>query len=81
MLSWGPPHDPYETAPAEFNQLYDPVALRLRPNVPAELENDARPWLAGYYAHCSVLDAGTGDLLQTLEEEGLAENTLFCLHF
>ncbi|MBN1934200.1 MAG: sulfatase [Anaerolineae bacterium] len=76
MLSWGPPHDPYQTAPEEFRQLYDPAALELRPNVPAEMEAAAREWLAGYYAHCSALDWCLGELLRTLDEAGVFENTL-----
>jgi arylsulfatase A-like enzyme len=76
MLSWGPPHDPYETAPEAFREMYDPATLELRPNVPAEVEAEARVWLAGYYAHCSALDACFGALMASLEEAGLAENTL-----
>ena len=76
FLSWGPPHNPYETAPPEF-RMYEPAALELRPNVP---ENDAaatRKDLAGYYAHCSALDACVGDLLRTLRERNLDGNTIF----
>jgi arylsulfatase A-like enzyme len=77
LLSWGPPHNPYETAPEEFRRLYDAAHLELRPNVPDELAPQARQWLAGYYAHCSALDACVGDLLTTLDETGIADNTLF----
>jgi len=76
MLSWGPPHDPYATAPEAFRQLYDPGNIALRPNVPEELAGDAREWLAGYYAHCSALDWCFGEVLKTLDEAGLADNTL-----
>jgi arylsulfatase A-like enzyme len=76
-LSWGPPHDPYDTAPAAFRALYDPATLQLRPNVPPEMEADARRRLAGYYAHCTALDECIGALLSTLEETGLADNTIF----
>jgi arylsulfatase A-like enzyme len=76
VLSWGPPHDPYHTAPGAFRQLYDPAALELRPNVPAGIEAQARQWLAGYYAHCSALDRCFGELVRTLDEKGLAERTL-----
>lgn len=77
VLSWGPPHNPYETAPDEFRHLYDAAHLELRPNVPDELAPQARQWLAGYYAHCSALDACVDDLLTTLDETGIADNTLF----
>lgn len=77
VLSWGPPHAPYETAPAAYRKLYDTAAVELRPNVPPEMAEEARKWIAGYYAHCTALDDCLGELLQTLEEEGLAENTIF----
>ena len=75
VLSWGPPHNPYETAPGEFRDLYHPPDIKLRPNVPAEKAADAREWLAGYYAHCSAIDKSVGDIMATLDERGLSENT------
>ena len=77
VLSWGPPHAPYETAPEAYRQMYDPHSIELRPNVPPEMAEEARNWIAGYYAHCTALDDCLGALLQTLEDEGLAENTVF----
>lgn len=76
-LSWGPPHAPYHTAPPEFRDLYRPADVELRPNVPASHAERAREWLAGYYAHCTALDRCVGDLLQTVEEEGIGEETIF----
>ena len=75
-LAWGPPHDPYMTAPEKYRALYNPAKLTLRPNVPANLDAQARKNLAGYYAHCSALDDAMGELLATLRESGLAENTI-----
>src|SRR5439155_27289766 len=75
-LAWGPPHDPYLTAPPEYRALYDPARLVLRPNVPASMAPELRKNLAGYYAHCSALDAAMGELIQTLQETGLAEITI-----
>jgi arylsulfatase A-like enzyme len=43
FLSWGPPHDPYLTAPEKFRKLYDPDKLRLPPNVPQD-EQDFFPY-------------------------------------
>ena len=57
--------------------MYDPNSIELRPNVPPEMAEEARNWIAGYYAHCTALDDCLGALLQTLEDEGLAENTIF----
>jgi len=76
-LSWGPPHAPYGTAPEAFRRLYPPEDVQLRPNVPENSADDARRALAGYYAHCSALDSCTGEILRTLDEEGLARDTIF----
>ncbi len=77
VLSWGPPHNPYETAPVEYRQRYRAEDIVLRPNVPPECAAEARAWLAGYYAHCTALDDCVGALLDTLEETGLAQDTIF----
>lgn len=77
VLSWGPPHNPYETAPEEYRAMYDPEKIQLRPNVPNTHAEQARKDLAGYYAHCSALDACVGDLLETLREKGIEEDTVF----
>jgi arylsulfatase A-like enzyme len=77
ILSWGPPHNPYEAAPGQFRRLYDPAKLKLRANVPAAVEQQARKDLAGYYAHCSALDQCLGQLWQTLADTGLERNTIF----
>jgi len=76
VLAWGPPHDPYLTAPEKYRALYDPGKLTLRPNVPAQESANTRKILAGYYAHCTALDDCLGDLRRTLDETGLAANTL-----
>jgi arylsulfatase A-like enzyme len=76
FLAWGPPHDPYFTAPAKYRVLYQPSKLTLRPNIPATLEDETRRILAGYYAHCTALDDCMGELLQTLRETGVAEDTI-----
>ena len=76
VLSWGPPHNPYETAPKRFRDLYDAAAITLRPNVPAQMAARAATWLAGYYAHCSAIDQSVGEILQTLDDCGLADDTV-----
>lgn len=76
FLAWGPPHDPYQTSPEKYRALYRAEQLQLRNNVPEATRQKARTALAGYYAHCTALDDCVGDLLQTLVETGLAENTL-----
>jgi arylsulfatase A-like enzyme len=76
FLAWGPPHDPYDTAPERYREVFQPGKLKLRPNVPPAAEHRARKDLAGYYAHCAALDDCLGKLLTTLEETGLDQNTI-----
>lgn len=75
-LAWGPPHDPYQTAPEKYRAMYSPAKLKLPPNVPESMAAEARQMLAGYYSHCSALDEYVGELRATLEKTGLAKNTL-----
>ncbi|MGW3571907.1 sulfatase family protein [Streptomyces sp. NPDC000941] len=78
FLSWGPPHDPYDMVPDEYKAMYDPDALTLRPNVVMDEADEprVRRTLADYYAAVTALDTLLGRLLRTLEERGLAENTI-----
>ncbi|HSU52553.1 MAG TPA: sulfatase [Candidatus Dormibacteraeota bacterium] len=76
VLAWGPPHDPYTTAPEKFRKLYEPEKLQLRPNVPADAAKRARQMLAGYYAHCTALDEAMGILLKMIQDSALSTNTL-----
>jgi len=76
MLSWGPPHAPYGTAPARYRAMYDPAGIPLRANVPDSHAERAREDLAGYYAHCTALDDCLGRLRRTLAETGIEEDTI-----
>lgn len=76
VVSWGPPHDPYHTAPEQFRNLYQPETIRLRENVPEDVREEASHDLAGYYAHCTALDFCVGRILQTLHQCDLLDNTL-----
>jgi arylsulfatase A-like enzyme len=75
-LSWGPPHDPYQAAPAAYRKRYEASRILTRANVPQTLRDSARKDLAGYYAHCTAIDDCMGKLLRTLKETGLEENTI-----
>lgn len=75
-MAWGPPHNPYETAPAKYKAMFPPEKVQLRGNVPEAFQENARKELAGYYAHCVALDDCMGDLLGTLKSTGLADNTI-----
>jgi arylsulfatase A-like enzyme len=75
-MAWGPPHNPYETAPPEFQKMYDPAKIQLRPNVPAAMADKTRKDLAGYYAHCTALDTCIGKLWDALKSAGIEDNTI-----
>jgi len=76
FLSWGPPHNPYETAPEKYQAMYKPEDIILRDNVPEESAEKAREELAGYYAHCSALDDAFGRILDSLQKSGHDKNTI-----
>jgi arylsulfatase A-like enzyme len=76
FLSWGPPHNPYHTAPDKYRAMYDKASITLPPNVPAGSEDWAREMLAGDYAHCTALDDCMAELLAALDELNLADNTI-----
>jgi len=74
MLSWGGPHNPYQTAPEQYKAMFNPADLKLRDN--AKDSKKTRKDLAGYYAHIAALDHCMGLLMKTLDETGLRENTI-----
>jgi arylsulfatase A-like enzyme len=82
VVSWGPPHDPYDRVPERYRARYDPQALHLRPNVRQALDNplarglECRRTIANYYAAITALDDQLGRLLETLDTLGLSDNTL-----
>jgi arylsulfatase A-like enzyme len=76
FLAWGPPHDPYQTAPPQYRERFRPDKMRVRANVPSDTSDKARTALAGYYAHCAALDDYVGELVQTLRATGITDNTL-----
>lgn len=76
MLCYGAPHFPSSSAPAELQALYPPESIKLPANVTDNWKAEARKQAQGYYAHCTALDKCVGDIMKTLEETGLAENTI-----
>ena len=63
-------------APPEFEALFDPAALPLRPNVPEAQRVAVRRRAAGYYAMIAHLDHNIGRILDLLDAHGQRENTL-----
>ena len=76
MLSWGPPHAPYQTAPEKYRQMFSPEDIPVRPNVPDKLREKAKTDVAGY-AHMAALDDCLKELLNSMEESGIENNTIF----
>jgi arylsulfatase A-like enzyme len=76
FLSWGPPHNPYETAPKQYRDMYQPETIKLRNNVPAEWVESTKKSLSGYYAHITALDEYMGRIMAVLKEEGIEGNTI-----
>jgi arylsulfatase A-like enzyme len=77
FLSYGIPHFPHASAPAQFKAMYPPDKLKFLPNVPTATQTaHVRTEAQGYYAHITALDQCIGDLAATLAEAGLTENTI-----
>jgi arylsulfatase A-like enzyme len=76
FVSYGPPHEPYLPAAPGREHLYDPAALTLPPNVPAELTEAERTDLANYYAHTTAIDEQFGRLVAYLKDHDLLDDTL-----
>jgi len=77
LVGYGGPHFPHDNAPEQLKALYPVDEITLRANVPEEMDLKAREELKGYYAHCTAIDRCVGDLYRSLEEAGLADNTIF----
>lgn len=77
MMSWIPPHWPYETFPEEYN-IYDPDKITLTPNVPEALAAYERKETALYYGNVTGLDDQIGRLMRKLEALGIADDTIVC---
>jgi arylsulfatase A-like enzyme len=74
-VQWGPPHDPYK-APDEYRRRYDADKLTMRPNWRDTGRGTTREDLAHYYGMTTAVDDGVGMVLKTLDDLGLAENTI-----
>jgi arylsulfatase A-like enzyme len=76
FISYGTPHFPHHTAPEDYKSKYPPENIQLPVNVPDSIKEVAALEAQGYYAHCEALDKSIGELLTTLDELGLRENTI-----
>ncbi len=71
----GPPHNPY-AAPPEFERLYDPETITLRPNWQEGTRWGSREDIAKYYAAITAIDVEVGRLMRVLDELELTEDTI-----
>jgi arylsulfatase A-like enzyme len=76
VLSLGPPHFPLNTAPEKYQALYRDREIQLRPNVPDDKKVESIKAHRGYYAHMAALDECFGRLLQTLDRNKIADDTI-----
>ena len=92
FLSWGPPHYPWglDNVDPKYAELYRDVDIPLAPNytlkgdgysdkwqrLPPNYDSKVHEWLKTYYAQVANLDWNLGRLMQTIEEQGLAEDTI-----
>jgi len=77
FLSYGIPHFPHGSAPEKYKAMYPPDKIRFLPNVPPEMQTKKnRIEAQGYYAHTTALDECIGELMRTLSDAGIKENTI-----
>lgn len=80
-VSFGPPHKPNQ-CPQEWLDLYDPASFTLTPAQQKHFPDQSilRRELQIYYAQTSAMDHEVGRILQELEDQGIAEDTivLYC---
>jgi arylsulfatase A-like enzyme len=76
FLSFGTPHDPYDSAPEELKALYPEDELVMRGNVPEYRYDHAKKQLSGYYAHITAIDKCLEQLDEALNKNGITNNTI-----
>lgn len=73
FLSFGPPHCPYKEVPQKYLDMYPENEIELRANAPGHADKSI---IAGYYAHITALDECFGEIMKTVDEAGIKNNTL-----
>lgn len=92
FLSWGPPHSPWtwQNVAPEWAELYRRADLPVRPNfstvsdpyadnwakLPPDYANRVKEEMRVYYAQTANIDWNIGRLVKTLDELGIADNTI-----
>ena len=77
MMSWGPPHWPYDRYP-EKHKIYTPDDVEVPQNVPDAMKAFAAEEIADYYGNISALDEEMGRLMKWLDDKGVRNDTILC---
>ncbi len=87
VLSWGPPHAPFNAVPQKYLDMYNPDKITLRDNVPPDnillskkcptlTDEDILKDYHAYYALITLLDEQFGRLLAELDKLGIRDDTI-----
>jgi len=81
ILSWNPPHPPYDQVPGYLLNLYPDSSVFPRKNVPESLQEspDFRKKWREYMAAVTGLDVQLGRIVGYLKEKGLFDDTVLVL--
>lgn len=79
MISWNPPHPPYDQVPQKYVDLYNDE-MQVKDNVPLSHRNPSYlKTLKEYYGAISGIDDQFGRLIKFLKEQDLYEDTVIVL--
>jgi arylsulfatase A-like enzyme len=92
FLSWGPPHSPWGQGNVHphYAEMFRNIDIPLSPNytntpdpyvdawqkLPPNFDNVVHDEIKAYYAQVANLDWNLGRLMKTLNEQGMADNTI-----
>ncbi len=80
FVAYDPPHFPIPlttpVAPREYLEMYDPAKIHLRPNWQGCGYGTRRQDIAAYYGAITCIDHEIGRIMQALDAQGQAEDTI-----
>lgn len=81
IVSWNPPHPPYDKVPGKYLEKWNNKKLVFRENVPQEMKNDPLyiQKFKEYYAAIEGLDENFGRIISYLKKNDLYDNTVIVL--
>lgn len=81
VVSWNPPHPPYDLVPQKFKDMISIDEIEFKENVPKEVRNNFELIrnLRDYYAAVIGLDEQFGRIIHYLKENNLYEDTTIVL--